>query len=325
MSKSVYLSPSTQEGNIGVAGYGTEEQRMNQVCDITQRVLKAHGLVTYRNKPEMTLKELVADSNAKKPDIHLAIHSNAAGSANAGRARGAEVYCYRFGGEGERLARAVYQRLSAITPTADRGVKESHSHFGPGKPLYETAYTVAPAALVEVAFHDNPDDARWIMENIALIGTELARGVLDFFGMAYLEEQPQAVEQPGTGIAVGTVVEFLKEAIVYYPNGPTIPGWVKEDFRHVVTSDLYKGMPVLKGGKRCVLLGKKILRATNAESAGINTWAAQENLRPVSGAYGPEKRFFIRVGAFTQRAAAEAVLGKLKAAGFDGVIKEESP
>jgi len=278
MSKSVYLSPSTQEGNIGAAGYGTEEKRMNQVCDVTQKILEAHGLKTYRNKPEMTLKQLVADSNSKNPDIHLAIHSNAGGSSNAGRARGAEIYCYRFGGEGEKLARAIYNRLSPITPSSDRGVKESHSHFGLGKPLYETAYTSAPAALVEIAFHDNADDSKWIMANISVIGTTLARGVLDYFGIGYIEEKPQEPKPEVKGINVGTIVEIRQEALRYYPEGAKIPDWVKSDYLHKVTQTLSNGKPVIKNGKQCVLLGIKIRKTDKKELTGINTWVALDNL-----------------------------------------------
>ncbi|MHB1453391.1 MAG: N-acetylmuramoyl-L-alanine amidase [Saccharofermentanales bacterium] len=186
MSKSVYLSPSTQEGNIGKGAYGTEEKRMNQICDVTQKVLEAHGVKTYRNKPTMTLKQLVADSNNNNPTIHFAIHSNAAGSAYAGKARGAEVYCHKFGGEGEKLARAVYGKVAPLTPTTDRGVKEGCNHFGVGKPLYELAYTTAPAALIEIAFHDNADDAAWIIQNIEVIGTAIAKGILQYFGIPYI-------------------------------------------------------------------------------------------------------------------------------------------
>ena len=280
MSKTVYLSPSMQEENIGVGDYGTEEKRMNAVCDVVQNVLQKHGVTTYRNRTDMTLREIVSDSNSKKPDIHLAIHSNAGGSSNAGRARGAEVYCYRFGGEGERLARAVYDRISAITPSSDRGVKESHSHFGSGRPLYETANTTAPAALIEIAFHDNPEDANWIIYNIELIGTELARGVLDYFGIKYIkEEKPKTPEETVGTIGVGSVVEFLPNTTLYYPNGPKIPDWVKKDYRHVVTSEKYKGKDVIKGGKRCVLLGKKIGNWNEKEISGINTWVAVENLQ----------------------------------------------
>lgn len=179
MSKSIYLSPSTQKDNVGIGNYGTECSRMNQVADVTERVLKQHGITVYRNKPEMTLAQAVSDSNSKKPDIHFAIHSNAGGG------RGCEVYCHRFGGKGEKLARAIYGELSPLTPTEDRGVKEGYNFYGPGKHMYELAYTNAPAALVETAYHDNPDDAKWIIPNIELIGTALAKGVLDYFNIPF--------------------------------------------------------------------------------------------------------------------------------------------
>ncbi|MGI6366170.1 MAG: N-acetylmuramoyl-L-alanine amidase family protein [Bacillota bacterium] len=176
----IYLSPSTQKGNIGVGDYGTEEERMNQVADHTERVLKEHGHTVHRNDRAMGLREAVAYSNSLNPDLHLAIHSNA--MPDPGTARGAEIYCLHFGTEGEEFAKCVYEELEKITPTPGRGVKEGHSHFGPGVPLYELANTTAVSALVEVAFHDQPEDAEWIMANIEEIGIALAKGIL-----AYLE------------------------------------------------------------------------------------------------------------------------------------------
>lgn len=172
---SIYLSPSTQESNWGAGNYGTEEQRMNQLTDLLEPLLIQQGLTLYRNRPDMRLSEVVKDSNQKRPSIHLSIHSNAGGG------RGAEVYCHRFGGEGEKLARAIYRELSPLTPTGDRGVKEGYSHYGTGKPLYELAYTAAPAVLVEIAFHDNPEDARWIMGNMAAIAGAFSRAVATYF------------------------------------------------------------------------------------------------------------------------------------------------
>ena len=190
MIKTVYLSPSTQENNIGIGDYGTEEERMQQVCDVVQEELLRHGITDSRNRPDMTLKQVVADSNRKEPIIHFAIHSNAVN----GKARGCEVFCHRFGGEGERLARLVYTELEPLTPTKDRGVKEGLNHFGPGKPLYELAKTNAPAALVEIAFHDNPDDAKWILANIEPIGIALAKGILNYFVIPYIEEDKELHE-----------------------------------------------------------------------------------------------------------------------------------
>ncbi|WP_333871161.1 N-acetylmuramoyl-L-alanine amidase [Desulforamulus putei] len=182
MKKSVYLSPSTQEKNIGYGNYGTEEQRMNEVADVTQRVLEGHGVTVYRNKPDWTLAQVVADSNAKRSDVYFAIHNNTGGG------RGCEVYCHRFGGNGEKLARAVYEELSPLTPTDGRGVKEGYNLYGHGKHMYELAKTDAPAALVETAFHDNPEDEEWIISHIAVIGTALAKGILKYFNIPYKED-----------------------------------------------------------------------------------------------------------------------------------------
>lgn len=207
MTKSVYLSPSTQEANVGKGAYGTEETRMNQVTDITEKILKEHGVTVFRNKATMTLKELVVDSNSKKPTIHFAIHTNAGGGG-----RGCEVYCHRFGGEGEKLARALYKQIEPLTPSADRGVKEGCNHFGAGKPLYELAKTTAPAALIEIAFHDNIDDAAWILNNMELVGIALAKGVLSYFGIAYIPPKVVIPKKTPTKYYLVQVGAYIQKA-----------------------------------------------------------------------------------------------------------------
>ncbi|MDD3469271.1 MAG: N-acetylmuramoyl-L-alanine amidase [Thermoguttaceae bacterium] len=182
---SVYLSPSTQEKNMGAGEFNTEEQRMNEITDVVEKILKEQGVIVYRNRPEMTLQELVEESNQRHVDLHFAIHSNAFNQ----EVRGTECYCYRFGGAGERLAKKVMEQICSIYDGPRRGVKESADHFGKGKPLYETANTTAPTALVEIAFHDQPDDAQWILSNEKLIGEKLATALL----LHLAEERPECV------------------------------------------------------------------------------------------------------------------------------------
>jgi len=188
--KSVYLSPSTQEKNIGYGNYGTEEYRANQIADITEKILKEYGITVYRNKPEMTLTQVVTDSNNKNPIIHFAIHTN----ANAGKSRGCEVFCHKSTGEGHRLAKEIYTKISNLTPSSDRGIKQGHNFYGQGKHMYELYSTNSPAALVEVAFHDNKDDSEWIIENIEKIGIELAKGILVYFGITYKEKAEKNIK-----------------------------------------------------------------------------------------------------------------------------------
>ena len=160
---------------------------MNQVADIVQYELGRHGITTWRNSPDMSLQQAVAESNRLEPDVHVALHSNA--SAN-GEARGAEIYVHRFGGEAERLARDIYGYVSDLTPTEDLGVKEGYTTFN-GQGMYELRRTASPAALLEVAFHDNPEDAQFIIDNIYELGRGVARGILDYFDIDYIEDTPE--------------------------------------------------------------------------------------------------------------------------------------
>lgn len=177
--KSIYLSPSTQENNVGAGSYGTEEARMNEIMDLVENELRGKYIL-YRNRPEMKLEQVVADSNAKSPDLHFALHSNAGGG------RGAECWICARGGKAEQFANIVYGKIAALTPVSDRGVKVSSS-------LYEINKTKVPAVILELEFHDSADGAKWIMENKAAIAKACAQAIMEFFGdtAASVPEQPE--------------------------------------------------------------------------------------------------------------------------------------
>jgi len=211
---SVYLSPSTQENNKGIGDFGTEEYKMNQIADFTQAVLVRHGVTVYRNKREWNLTQVVNDSNAKKPDIHFAIHSNAGGG------HGCEVFCYKLDGStGHKIAQSIYNNLSSITPTSDRGIKAGYNYYGVGKHMYEIAYTNAPAVLIETAFHDDIIDASWIMANIERIGTLYAQCLLIWFNIQYvpITPPPQSVKND-RDIAIERLKQVSQWCNMYIPS-----------------------------------------------------------------------------------------------------------
>ncbi len=53
------------------------------------------------------------------------------------------------------------------------------------------------------------------------------------------------------------MVEFKVSVKNYYPGSVEVPTWVKNDYYHRVTQTLYKGKPVIKGGKECVFAWQK--------------------------------------------------------------------
>ena len=66
---SLYLSPSTQEGNPYITG-GSEEYYMNLLADELVPYLGANAIAYTRNTPDMTAVSSVAQANAGCYDLY---------------------------------------------------------------------------------------------------------------------------------------------------------------------------------------------------------------------------------------------------------------
>lgn len=186
----VYISPSTQEHNIGVGDYGTEEKRMNDIADLVYEELKQYPIEVFRNKPEMRLGEVVKDSNEKKVDLHCAIHSNAASTPLA---QGTSCfYHYKGSAKSKEFANIIYNNIAPISPGKDRGVKPDNTLYDKG--LYELRETNAPASLIELDFHTNVNGAKWIIEEKVKISKAIVKSILEYFDIGNYEENHWANE-----------------------------------------------------------------------------------------------------------------------------------
>ena len=174
----VFLSPSTQDYNPYVTG-NNEEYYTNLIADAMIPYLKASGIRYGRNDPSGSVSTSIAMSNAGTYDLHLAIHSNAAPESMAGKLRGPDVYYYRDSSRGRRAAEIFANNLKMIYPLP------SLVTTVPTTSLAELRRTQAPAVLVEIAYHDNWDDANWIIANIDAIAENLALSVADYLGVAF--------------------------------------------------------------------------------------------------------------------------------------------
>ncbi len=177
----IYLSPSTQEYNIytGEEG-GNEEYYMNLVADAMEPYLYASGIEFTRNDPGGTVSNSIAQSNASTYDLHLALHSNASPENMAGVLRGADFYYYTRSLVGKEAAATLADNFQNIYPEPEL-VK-----IMPTTTLAELTRTNAPAVLVEIAYHDNPEDANWIRNNIEEIARNLVQGLCEHFGIVFV-------------------------------------------------------------------------------------------------------------------------------------------
>ncbi len=178
---SLFLSPSTQEFNPYVNGLGTEEYNMNLIADAMEPYLTASGITYTRNNPDETVRQSIAQSNAGNYDFHLALHSNAAPENLVGQLQGPDIYYYATSTEGQRAAEIFETNLKAIYPNPNlvRTV--------PNTSLAELRLTRAPSNLIELAYHDNPEDALWIVNNIDEIARNLVLSLTEYFGIPFVE------------------------------------------------------------------------------------------------------------------------------------------
>lgn len=183
----ICLWASTQENNIGVINYGTEEENMFKVCDIVEGLLnKYKRFKIFRNETTWRLQDNVAQEHKVKPDIVVEVHSNAGGGT------GAEVYCNHENDEGLELSQFIYNHVSALTPSKDRGIKD-------GMKFYDIRKTYATAVLVELFFHDNPEDVYHYQNNVIEYAIAIEKGICDFYEIPFRvydrEEQPKTIKE----------------------------------------------------------------------------------------------------------------------------------
>lgn len=178
----LYLSPSTQQFNPTVIG-NSEEYYMNLIADAMEPYLTASGVEFTRNTPDMTAASSIRASNAGNYDLHLAIHSNAAPEYLSGQLQGADAYYYPTSSNSRRFADLIVQNMQAIYPDPNNVEALPTTSIG------EVTRTTAPAVLVEVAYHDNYQDAVWIRDNIDSIASALARAVTQYFGIPFVTPQ----------------------------------------------------------------------------------------------------------------------------------------
>ena len=179
----LFLSPSTQEYNPYITT-GNEEYWMNELADRMMPYLHASGINVTRNDPEGSAAASIRQSNAGNYDFHLALHSNASPEYLAGQQRGVDIYYYPTSEAGLRMANIIVDNLRPIYPDPERVRALSTTVIG------EVRRTIAPSVLAELGYHDNVDDANWLIGNLDAIAAALSESVTEYFGGPFLTPQP---------------------------------------------------------------------------------------------------------------------------------------
>ena len=201
--KKIYLSPERRPAPHGK--YWGMEVYEHDVCReiaaLLCPMLVRCGFAVKTAEDAPNIVQRVAEAAAWGADCYLPIHTNAstADVTKEGTAQGPLVIRYgASGGVSDRACTMVYNRLMEIYPRdTRRGVIANTGGF------YEIDKTPMLSIYPELAFHDNGEDAHWLVNSRAEIAEALCRGLCDWYGVEFAPETasflpPRTQETPRT-------------------------------------------------------------------------------------------------------------------------------
>ena len=206
-SKSIFLSPSTQEDHIYACdGTTTEEAAMFDLAARVKALLEADGYTVYVCDKNDNVKKKVTKGNDYGCAAYVALYSN----ANLDDAGGSGTCCY-YNSEipgSQALAENVYNRVAELTPTEDRGLKDETM-----RDLYEIMNNHYPCCLLEVEFHDSVESSQWILDNMDETAKAVKDGIVAFVTNKTARTTPdEPVEEPLVTEAVAYDYNYGMEA-----------------------------------------------------------------------------------------------------------------
>ena len=196
MSKKIYLSPSSQPDNAYAYGNTNEQEQCRRISAACAKALERCGF-EVKDGNSGTMYTRVSESDAWGADLHVPIHTN----AYDGSVSGTRIFCFNTTGEGYKAANAVFNELAPVTPGTSESVRADAS-------LYEIKEAYAPTVYIEVEFHDVAASAKWIVENVEIIGEAIAKGICNHYGVSYVEP---VVSIPKYSLVLGEY-DTIKEA-----------------------------------------------------------------------------------------------------------------
>ncbi len=181
----IMIDPGHGDHDPGAIAHGMEEKEI--ALDVSLRLvryLEAAGFpvaLTRDDDSYPTLTERVEMTEESGAILFLSVHANAADRSSA---RGVETFYWgrgQYASVSKRLAEAVQTQKLKVAPTLDRGAKT------PTRRLMVLADAKWPAALTELGFMTNAEDAAYLRDN--QMREELARalynGIVAFYNEAH--------------------------------------------------------------------------------------------------------------------------------------------
>ena len=206
MKYKIYISPEDRASNVYASsalwnGHTTnEKEQMGRCADYMERGLLRCGSFEVINAQYGNMYDRVKESNNWPADMHVAPHT----TGFNGKAAGTRVHCYPSD-RSRRIGKLIQNRIAPLSPGApDKLVEDDR--------LYELRASHMPAVLPEFGFHDNPEEAQWLVDNMERIAEETVQAICEYFDVAYV---PPAEDDSGTAAEPSVPEEKPQENALY--------------------------------------------------------------------------------------------------------------
>lgn len=196
MAYKIFLSPSSQKANTYAYGNTTEDVQCGKIAKACKAALERCGFEVKLEQYDTTTNR-VNHANAWGADLYVPIHTNAFN----GQVTGTRIFCDSLTGESYKASKAIFDALAPITPGKSENIKASTQ-------FYELRAPKAPPVYVEAEFHDNKEAAKWIIENTAEIGEAIAKGICNYFKVAY-KKTATVTEKPSEALQDGEYYQVV--------------------------------------------------------------------------------------------------------------------
>ncbi len=172
--KKIYVSPSSQTANTYAVGNTNEAVQCRRIAKALVTALERCGFEAKAGYEGSTMNTRVAESNAWGADLHVPVHTNAFNK----QLKGTRMFCHDLTGNGYKASKAILEALKPVVPGESDGIKAAG--------YYEIKHSKCPCAYVEAAFHDNAEQAQWIIDHVEDIAEAICNGICNYYGVAYV-------------------------------------------------------------------------------------------------------------------------------------------
>ena len=195
--KAVVLDPGHDASNLANKSPDGTYYEHEFALDMGNRlkaILERHGVAVTMTRTGGEAVSLAQRckiaNNIRGLDLFVSLHSNAAAGSGWSSASGWSAYVFGETSGGYAAAQRILEAVKAA------GIAVRPSPIMEDPSLYVLKGTVAPAVLIEHGFHTNQEDVEKLRNSSyrQRLAEAEARGILDYLGIAYAEEDTPAAE-----------------------------------------------------------------------------------------------------------------------------------